>query len=149
MCTSFLPLFSPLFSSLLLPLLSLQHLTLQSSQCLSAPSSMTQDFSGVPGKDQSFSQPPVLRTASQDGSQELTQEQRDQLRTDISVIKGRYRSRSGVRLFSPHPHENRKNCENCFSFLTCILVSKWVLFMKKQLKHIDHLFTCILLSNNS
>ncbi|XP_029774715.1 peroxisome biogenesis factor 1 [Suricata suricatta] len=66
-----------------------------SSQCLSAPSSMTQDFSGVPGKDQSFSRPPVFRTASQDGSQELTQEQRDQLRADISVIKGRYQSQSG------------------------------------------------------
>uniref|UniRef100_A0A2I2YL86 Peroxisomal ATPase PEX1 n=1 Tax=Gorilla gorilla gorilla TaxID=9595 RepID=A0A2I2YL86_GORGO len=66
-----------------------------SSQCLSAPSSMTQDLPGVPGKDQLFSQPPVLRTASQEGCQELTQEQRDQLRADISIIKGRYRSQSG------------------------------------------------------
>ncbi|XP_027630408.1 peroxisome biogenesis factor 1 isoform X1 [Tupaia chinensis] len=66
-----------------------------SSQCLSAPSSMTQDLPGVPGKDQLFSRPPVFRTASQEGCQELTQEQRDQLRVDISVIKGRYRSQSG------------------------------------------------------
>uniref|UniRef100_A0A2K6EU82 Peroxisomal ATPase PEX1 n=1 Tax=Propithecus coquereli TaxID=379532 RepID=A0A2K6EU82_PROCO len=66
-----------------------------SSQCLSAPSSMTQDLPGVPGKDQLFSQPPVLRTASQEGHQELTQEQRDQLRADISIIKGRYQSQSG------------------------------------------------------
>ncbi|XP_011818640.1 PREDICTED: peroxisome biogenesis factor 1 isoform X4 [Colobus angolensis palliatus] len=66
-----------------------------SSQCLSAPSSMTQDLPGVPGKDQLFSQPPVLRTASQEGCQELTQEQRDQLRADISIIKGRYQSQSG------------------------------------------------------
>ncbi|PNI42023.1 PEX1 isoform 6 [Pan troglodytes] len=66
-----------------------------SSQCLSAPSSMTQDLPGVPGKEQLFSQPPVLRTASQEGCQELTQEQRDQLRADISIIKGRYRSQSG------------------------------------------------------
>ncbi|XP_007076772.2 peroxisome biogenesis factor 1 isoform X4 [Panthera tigris] len=66
-----------------------------SSQCLSAPSSMAQDFSGAPGKDQSLSRPPVFRTSSQEGSQELTQEQRDQLRADISVIKGRYRSQSG------------------------------------------------------
>ncbi|XP_032159901.1 peroxisome biogenesis factor 1 isoform X1 [Mustela erminea] len=66
-----------------------------SSQCLSAPSSMTQDFSGGPGKEQSFSRPPVLRTASQEGYQELTQEQREQLRAEISVIKGRYRSQSG------------------------------------------------------
>uniref|UniRef100_A0A8I3ZZR6 Peroxisomal ATPase PEX1 n=1 Tax=Callithrix jacchus TaxID=9483 RepID=A0A8I3ZZR6_CALJA len=66
-----------------------------SSQCLSAPSSVTQDLSGVPGKDQLFSQPPMLRTVSQEGCQELTQEQRDQLRADISIIKGRYRSQSG------------------------------------------------------
>ncbi|XP_042822332.1 peroxisome biogenesis factor 1 isoform X5 [Panthera tigris] len=66
-----------------------------SSQCLSAPSSMAQDFSGAPGKDQSLSRPPVFRTSSQEGSQELTQEQRDQLRADISVIKGRYRSQRG------------------------------------------------------
>lgn len=56
---------------------------------------MTQDFSGGPGKEQSFSRPPVLRTASQEGYQELTQEQREQLRAEISVIKGRYRSQSG------------------------------------------------------
>ncbi|XP_021562572.1 peroxisome biogenesis factor 1 [Carlito syrichta] len=66
-----------------------------SSQCLSAPSSLTQDLPGFSGKDPSFSQPPVLRTASQEGCQELTQEQREQLRADISVIKGRYRSQSG------------------------------------------------------
>ncbi|XP_004431397.1 PREDICTED: peroxisome biogenesis factor 1 isoform X1 [Ceratotherium simum simum] len=66
-----------------------------SSQCLSAPSSMTQDFPGVPGKDPLFSRPPVFGTASQEGYQELTQEQRDQLRADISVIKGRYQSQSG------------------------------------------------------
>nr|XP_012415614.1 PREDICTED: peroxisome biogenesis factor 1 isoform X2 [Odobenus rosmarus divergens] len=66
-----------------------------SSQCLSAPSSTTQDFSGVPGKEQSFSRPPVLRTASQEGYQDLTQEQREQLRAEISVIKGRYWSHSG------------------------------------------------------
>ncbi|KAM4856174.1 peroxisomal ATPase PEX1 isoform X2 [Urocitellus parryii] len=66
-----------------------------SSQCLSAPSSMTQDLPGLLGKDQLFSQPPVIRSASQEGYPELTQEQRDQLRADISIIKGRYRSQSG------------------------------------------------------
>ncbi|XP_004676735.1 PREDICTED: peroxisome biogenesis factor 1 [Condylura cristata] len=66
-----------------------------SSQCLSTANSMTQDFPVVPGKDQFFSQPPLFRTASQDGYHELTQEQRDQLRADISIIKGRYRSQSG------------------------------------------------------
>lgn len=66
-----------------------------SSQCLSAPSSVTQDLPGLPGKDQLLSQPPVLRTASQEGYPELTQEQRDQLRADVTVIKGRYQSQSG------------------------------------------------------
>uniref|UniRef100_A0A4X1U6U6 Peroxisomal ATPase PEX1 n=1 Tax=Sus scrofa TaxID=9823 RepID=A0A4X1U6U6_PIG len=65
-----------------------------SSQCLSAPSSITQDFPGAPGKDQ-FSRPPMFRTASQEGYQELTQEQRDQLRADISIIKSRYRNQIG------------------------------------------------------
>nr|XP_051709299.1 peroxisomal ATPase PEX1 isoform X2 [Oryctolagus cuniculus] len=68
---------------------------LQSSQCLSAPSSMTQDLPGAPGKEQPSSQPPVLRTASQEGSQELTQEQREQLRAEIGAIRGRYQSHSG------------------------------------------------------
>ncbi|XP_029414212.1 peroxisome biogenesis factor 1 isoform X2 [Nannospalax galili] len=66
-----------------------------SSQCLSAPSSMTQDLPVPPGKDALLSQPPVFRTSSQDGYQDLTQEQRDQLRAEISIIKGRYRSQSG------------------------------------------------------
>ncbi|XP_060056940.1 peroxisomal ATPase PEX1-like [Erinaceus europaeus] len=66
-----------------------------SSQCLSAQSSMTPDLPVVPGKKQLFPQPPLCRTASQDGYQELTQEQRDQLRAHINIIKNRYRSQSG------------------------------------------------------
>uniref|UniRef100_A0A7N5JX51 Peroxisomal ATPase PEX1 n=1 Tax=Ailuropoda melanoleuca TaxID=9646 RepID=A0A7N5JX51_AILME len=79
-----------------------------SSQGLSAPSSMTQEFSGVPGREQSFSRPPVLRTASQEGYPELTQEQREQLRAEISVIRGRYRSQSGEddSLHQPGPVKN-------------------------------------------
>nr|XP_020016772.1 peroxisome biogenesis factor 1 isoform X1 [Castor canadensis] len=74
-----------------------------SSQCLSAPSSMTQDLPGLPGKEQLFSQPPLFRAASQEGYQELTQEQRDQLRAEISIIKGRYRSQSGEDESLPQP----------------------------------------------
>ncbi|XP_006991274.1 peroxisomal ATPase PEX1 [Peromyscus maniculatus bairdii] len=66
-----------------------------SSQCPSAPSSVTQDLPAPPGKDPPFTQHPVFRTPSQEGYQDLTQEQRDQLRAEISVIKGRYRSQSG------------------------------------------------------
>ncbi|XP_034375477.1 peroxisomal ATPase PEX1 isoform X2 [Arvicanthis niloticus] len=66
-----------------------------SSHCLSAPSSMTQDLPAAPGKDPLFTPHAVFRTPSQEGCQDLTQEQRDQLRADISIIKGRYRSQSG------------------------------------------------------
>ncbi|XP_031236141.1 peroxisome biogenesis factor 1 [Mastomys coucha] len=66
-----------------------------SSHCLSAPSSITQDLPAAPGKDPLFTQHSVFRTPSQEGCQDLTQEQRDQLRADISIIKGRYRSQSG------------------------------------------------------
>ncbi|XP_021045902.1 peroxisome biogenesis factor 1 [Mus pahari] len=66
-----------------------------SSHCLSAPSSVTQDLPAAPGKDPLFTQHPVFRTPSQEGCQDLTQEQRDQLRAEISIIKGRYRSQSG------------------------------------------------------
>lgn len=47
----------------------------------------------------------MLRTASQEGYQELTQEQREQLRADVSVIKGRYQSQSGEEdsLHQPGP----------------------------------------------
>lgn len=70
-------------------------LIMQSSHCLSAPSSVTQDLPAAPGKDPLFTQHPVFRTPSQEGCQDLTQEQRDQLRAEISIIKGRYRSQSG------------------------------------------------------
>ncbi|XP_051033153.1 peroxisomal ATPase PEX1 isoform X2 [Phodopus roborovskii] len=66
-----------------------------SSQCPSAPSSVTQDFPAPPGKESLFTQHPMFRTPSQEGYQELTQEQRDQLRAEISIIKGRYRSQRG------------------------------------------------------
>nr|XP_048292523.1 peroxisome biogenesis factor 1 isoform X5 [Myodes glareolus] len=66
-----------------------------SSHCLSAPSSGTQDLPAPPGKEPMFTQHPVFRTSSQEGHQDLTQEQKDQLRAEISIIKGRYRSQSG------------------------------------------------------
>ncbi|XP_041531291.1 peroxisome biogenesis factor 1 isoform X5 [Microtus oregoni] len=66
-----------------------------SSHCLSAPSSGTQDLPAPPGKEPVFIQHPVFRTSSQEGHQDLTQEQKDQLRAEISIIKGRYRSQSG------------------------------------------------------
>lgn len=120
------------FSQFLSPssfLLSLLYLTMQSSQCLSAPSSMNQDFHGLPGKDQLFSRPPVFRTASQEGYQELTQEQRDQLRADISTIKSRYQSQSGVWLFFSPTHYNCKNFLNFFLF-DMSLIYKWAIFIE-------------------
>lgn len=48
----------------------------------------------------------------------------------------------------PSPMRIVKTVKIVFPFLMCILVSKWALFIKKGLKHIDHLIICILLSNN-
>uniref|UniRef100_A0A4X2M696 Peroxisomal biosis factor 1 n=1 Tax=Vombatus ursinus TaxID=29139 RepID=A0A4X2M696_VOMUR len=66
-----------------------------SSQCLSGPSSTSHDFAGVTGRDQVLSHPPMFRMSSQEGFQELTQEQRDQMKAEISAIKERYRSQNG------------------------------------------------------
>lgn len=76
----------------------------------------SQDLLGAPGRE---ALPPVLRTASQEGSQDLTQEQREQLRADISVIKGRYQSPRGVRLPSPHADQSPLPPSCSFSAPSC------------------------------
>ncbi|XP_024074812.2 peroxisome biogenesis factor 1 isoform X3 [Terrapene carolina triunguis] len=67
----------------------------QSSQCLSGPNSITHDLTGITLRDIVSSQPSVLRTASQEGFQELNQEQIEQLRAEINAIKANYRSKNG------------------------------------------------------
>lgn len=104
-----------------------------SSHCLSAPSSVTQDLPAAPGKDPLFTQHPVFRTPSQEGCQDLTQEQRDQLRAEISIIKGRYRSQSGVWPF-PFFLELRQVAFLC---LTCVSLRFKCLFTSQVLKHRD------------
>ncbi|XP_074840846.1 peroxisomal ATPase PEX1 isoform X2 [Carettochelys insculpta] len=66
-----------------------------SSQCLSGPNSITHDLTGITLRDIVSSQPSVLRTTSQEGFQELNQEQIEQLRAEINAIKANYRSKSG------------------------------------------------------
>ncbi|XP_065255805.1 peroxisomal ATPase PEX1 isoform X2 [Emys orbicularis] len=66
-----------------------------SSQCLSGPNSITHDLTGITLRDIVWSQPSVLRTASQEGFQELNQEQIEQLRAEINAIKANYRSKNG------------------------------------------------------
>uniref|UniRef100_A0A8C8SI75 Peroxisomal ATPase PEX1 n=1 Tax=Pelusios castaneus TaxID=367368 RepID=A0A8C8SI75_9SAUR len=66
-----------------------------SSQCLSGPNSITHDLNSITLKDMVPSQPSLLRTASQDGFQELHQEQIEQLRAEINAIKANYRSKNG------------------------------------------------------
>ncbi|XP_039379575.1 peroxisome biogenesis factor 1 isoform X6 [Mauremys reevesii] len=66
-----------------------------SSQCLSGPNSITHDLTGITLRDIVSSQPSVLRTTSQEGFQELNQEQIEQLRAEINAIKANYRSRNG------------------------------------------------------
>uniref|UniRef100_A0A8C4YBJ4 Peroxisomal ATPase PEX1 n=1 Tax=Gopherus evgoodei TaxID=1825980 RepID=A0A8C4YBJ4_9SAUR len=67
----------------------------QSSQCLSGPNSITHDLTGITLRDIVSSQPSVLRTTSQEGFQELNQEQIEQLRAEINAIKANYRSKNG------------------------------------------------------
>ncbi|XP_061442951.1 peroxisomal ATPase PEX1 isoform X2 [Rhineura floridana] len=66
-----------------------------SSQCFSGPNSINHDLTSISLKDFISSQPPVLRTALQEGYQELNQEQIEQLRAEISAIKANYRSKNG------------------------------------------------------
>ncbi|XP_062983001.1 peroxisomal ATPase PEX1 [Elgaria multicarinata webbii] len=66
-----------------------------SSQCFSGPNSINHDLTSISLKDLVSSQPPVLRTALQEGYQELNQEQIEQLRAEINAIKANYRSRNG------------------------------------------------------
>ncbi|XP_015264114.1 PREDICTED: peroxisome biogenesis factor 1, partial [Gekko japonicus] len=71
-----------------------------SSQCFSGPNSINQDLTSLSLKDLVSSQPLVLRTALQEGYQELNQEQIEQLRAEISAIKANYRNRNGEEVTS-------------------------------------------------
>ncbi|XP_054847585.1 peroxisomal ATPase PEX1 [Eublepharis macularius] len=66
-----------------------------SSQCFSGPNSINQDLTSLSLKDLVSSHPLVLRTALQEGYQELNQEQIEQLRAEISAIKANYRNKNG------------------------------------------------------
>ncbi|XP_025921157.1 peroxisome biogenesis factor 1 isoform X1 [Apteryx rowi] len=66
-----------------------------SSLCLSGPNSITHDLTSMSQRDTASSQPSVLRTASQEGSQENNQEQTEHLRTEINAVKANYRSKNG------------------------------------------------------
>ncbi|KAJ1101019.1 hypothetical protein NDU88_006094, partial [Pleurodeles waltl] len=64
------------------------------SQCFSGPNSITHDFSGLILRDLVPTQPPVFITSSQEDSQEYNQEQIEQLRAEINVIKNNYTHRN-------------------------------------------------------
>ncbi|XP_062425100.1 peroxisomal ATPase PEX1 isoform X2 [Rhea pennata] len=66
-----------------------------SSLCLSGPNSITHDLTSTNQRDTASLQPLMLRTASQEGSQENNQEQIEQLRTEINAAKANYRIKSG------------------------------------------------------
>ncbi|NWJ00146.1 PEX1 factor, partial [Crypturellus undulatus] len=66
-----------------------------SSLCLSGPNSIIQDLTSMSQRDTGSSQPSVLRTASQEGSQETTQEQTEHLRREINAVKANYRNKNG------------------------------------------------------
>ncbi|NWX82467.1 PEX1 factor, partial [Nothoprocta pentlandii] len=65
-----------------------------SSLCLSGPNSIIPDLTSTSQRDTGSSQPSMLRTASQEGSQE-TQEQAEHLRREINAVKANYRNRNG------------------------------------------------------
>uniref|UniRef100_A0A8D0G2W0 Peroxisomal ATPase PEX1 n=1 Tax=Sphenodon punctatus TaxID=8508 RepID=A0A8D0G2W0_SPHPU len=66
-----------------------------SSQCFSGPNSVNHDLTSIALRDLVSSQPSVQRAASQEGYQELNQEQIEQLRAEINAIKASYRSKNG------------------------------------------------------
>ncbi|XP_010226476.1 PREDICTED: peroxisome biogenesis factor 1 isoform X1 [Tinamus guttatus] len=66
-----------------------------SSLCLSGPNSIIQDLSSMSQRDTASSQPSMLRTASQEGSQETTQDQTEHLRREINAVKANYRNKNG------------------------------------------------------
>nr|XP_056713608.1 peroxisomal ATPase PEX1 [Euleptes europaea] len=80
-----------------------------SSQCFSGPNSINQDLTSLSLKDLVSSQPLVLRTALQEGYQELNQEQIEQLRAEISAIKANYRNKNGEEVI---PSQSVKNTLN-------------------------------------
>nr|XP_033787031.1 peroxisome biogenesis factor 1 isoform X2 [Geotrypetes seraphini] len=76
------------------------------SQCLSGPNSITHDFSGLIIRDLVSSQPLAFITSSQEGYQALNQEQIEQLRTEISVIKANYKNGEDVSHGQAGPAKN-------------------------------------------
>ncbi|KYO26655.1 peroxisomal ATPase PEX1 isoform X1 [Alligator mississippiensis] len=78
-----------------------------SSLCLSGPNSATHDLSGMSLRDVVSSQPSVLRTASQEGYQELNQEQMEHLRTEISSIKANYQSKNAEEITPSQSVQNK------------------------------------------
>lgn len=90
------------------------------SQCFSGPNSITHDFSGLILRDLVSTQPPVFITSSQEDSQEYNQEQIEQLRAEISVIKSNYTHQNGG--FSQNqPVPTKSNLAICQSHLLTAL----------------------------
>ena len=63
----------------------------QNSQCVSGPSSMTQDCVGASARDPSGSFPPAYMSSLHRGYEELSPEQLERLQQDVNSIKNNYR----------------------------------------------------------
>uniref|UniRef100_A0A4W6CWC0 Peroxisomal ATPase PEX1 n=1 Tax=Lates calcarifer TaxID=8187 RepID=A0A4W6CWC0_LATCA len=78
------------------------------SQCISGPSSMTQDCTGASVRDTGGSLPPAYMSSLQSGYEELSPEQLERLQQDINNIKNNYRrgnvtsSQPGLLLCQAH-----------------------------------------------
>ncbi|KAJ6666769.1 hypothetical protein lerEdw1_020493 [Lerista edwardsae] len=79
-----------------------------SSQCFSGPNSINHDLTSISLRDLVSSQPPILRSALQEGYQEFNHEQIEQLRAEINAIKASYRSKNGEEV-TPSPSVLSKN----------------------------------------
>ncbi|KAK9957480.1 hypothetical protein ABG768_011724 [Culter alburnus] len=68
-----------------------QSLSELNSQCLSGPNSTAPDLTGASMRDPSSCHAPVFMSCLQEGFQELTHEQSERLRAEISTVKNSYR----------------------------------------------------------
>nr|XP_014347945.1 PREDICTED: peroxisome biogenesis factor 1 [Latimeria chalumnae] len=64
------------------------------SQCQSGPNSMTHELTGTSIRDTVSSHPPAFMASLQEGFQELSQEQMEQLRAEIGTIKANCKNRT-------------------------------------------------------
>ncbi|XP_015213585.2 peroxisomal ATPase PEX1 [Lepisosteus oculatus] len=110
------------------------------SQCLSGPNSMTHDITGASLRDMASSQTPAFMASLQEGFQELSHEQLDRLRAEISSIKANYRSRMMEESFLTQAAPSKAALLICQSHLTGALASTRASVGKQDWKKYHELY---------